>query len=159
VEWANAPKGANSVQVVTQITKRLKALAKALGITIVLLSQLSRDVDKRDDKHPMMADFRESGSIEQDADIVVGLVRPMRYAQHAIKAAKNAEQRHAAILAYDDAKNVVEAGVLKNRGGRESDYFRLFIEEKASVVRGNAPDHQPEAGEFDYGALEKELRG
>lgn len=158
VEWEGAPRGANTVQVVSQITMRLKSLAKALGITIVLLSQLSRDLEKREDKHPLMSDFRESGSIEQDADIMIGLMRPMRYAQHGIKAAKNDEQRHKAILAYDEAKNVIEVGVLKNRGGAEADYFRMFIEEKASVIRAQASDSAGD-GEFDYGALAKELRG
>ncbi len=69
----------NRVQEVSQITMSLKALAKELDIPIIALSQLSRKVEERDDKRPQLSDLRESGSIEQDADMVLFVFRESYY--------------------------------------------------------------------------------
>ena len=93
----------NRQQIVSEISRELKILAKDLRVPVIALSQLSRSVEQRQDKRPMLSDLRESGSIEQDADIVAFLYREAYYQK------KQADSQ--------EANNVTELILEKNRHG------------------------------------------
>jgi replicative DNA helicase len=104
------------VQEVTEITKALKALAKELAIPIIALSQLSRAVEQREDKRPQLSDLRESGSIEQDADVVIFIYREAYYLERLEPDV--ADPRHAEWKDAMAAKfNVAEIIISKQRHG------------------------------------------
>src|SRR5439155_2606948 len=69
----------NRVQEVSQISRNLKVLARDLGVPILAMSQLSRAVEQRHDKRPILSDLRESGSLEQDSDLVIFVYRDEYY--------------------------------------------------------------------------------
>ena len=85
VDYIQLMKGTNNrdgrVQEISEITQGLKALAKELSVPVIALSQLSRAVEQRDEKKPLLSDLRESGSIEQDADVVMFVYREAYYLQ------------------------------------------------------------------------------
>ena len=109
-------RGDNRVQEVTEITTGLKALAKELGVPVIALSQLSRKVEERDDKRPMLSDLRESGSIEQDADSVIFVYRDEYYLKD--RAPKNNPEAYAKWeRAMAMAAGVAELIIGKNRHG------------------------------------------
>jgi replicative DNA helicase len=106
----------NRVQELTEITTGLKALAKELAVPIVALSQLSRQVESRDDKRPQLSDLRESGSIEQDADVVLFVYREEYYLKN--REPREGTEEHIAWMAeMERAHGRAEAIIGKQRHG------------------------------------------
>lgn len=108
----------NRQEEVANISRSLKQLARELKIPIIALAQLSRDVEKREDKKPIMADLRESGSIEQDADVVLFIYRDDYYTKENSKKPGTAE-----II------------VAKNRSGASGDDIQLLFQPSFSRFR------------------------
>ncbi|WP_122645962.1 replicative DNA helicase [Enterococcus mediterraneensis] len=109
----------NRQQEVSEISRQLKKLAKELKVPVIALSQLSRGVEQRQDKRPVLSDIRESGSIEQDADIVAFLYRDDYYQR------ENDEDADEEV--HND--NIVEVIIEKNRSGARGTVELLFIKE------------------------------
>ncbi len=106
----------NRVQEITEITTGLKALAKELNVPIIALSQLSRQVENREDKRPQLSDLRESGSIEQDADVVLFVYREEYYL--AAREPKPGTDEHLKWeQAMNDARGKAEVIIAKQRHG------------------------------------------
>ena len=104
------------VQEISEITKGLKALAKELSVPVLALSQLSRAVEQRDDKKPQLSDLRESGSIEQDADVVMFVYREAYYLER--KEPRPATVEHAEWQAkMNEVSNLAEIIIGKQRHG------------------------------------------
>lgn len=106
----------NRVLEIGDITRDLKMLARELKVPVVLLSQLSRAVEQRQDKRPIMSDLRESGNIEQDADLVAFLYRDDYYDENS------------------ESQNITEIIVRKHRNGPTGTVEMLFIKEHQSFL-------------------------
>ena len=107
----------NRVQEITEITTKLKALAKELNVPILALSQLSRQVESRDDKRPQLSDLRESGSIEQDADVVLFVYREEYYHQMRKPLEANREKFAEWLAEADKVHGKAEVIIGKQRHG------------------------------------------
>ncbi len=108
----------NRVQEVSEISRNLKAIARELNVPVLALSQLSRSVEQRDSHVPRLSDLRESGSIEQDADVVMFIYREKQYSQD---------------LPPDQA-NIAEVFIAKHRNG-PTGKIKLFFDEKHVTFR------------------------
>ncbi|WP_426447624.1 replicative DNA helicase [Paenibacillus sp. S-38] len=118
----------NRQQEVSQISRTLKQIARELNVPVIALSQLSRNVEQRQDKRPMMSDIRESGSIEQDADIVAFLYRDDYYDKESEK------------------KNVIEIIIAKQRNGPTGTVELAFLKNYNKFVTLDR-SHQDQAKE------------
>jgi replicative DNA helicase len=117
-------------QEISEISRSLKALAKELDLPVIALSQLNRGVEQRTDKRPTLADLRESGAIEQDADVIIFLYREDAYR-------KNYEER--------TRKAIVD--VAKQRNGPTDTLELTFLDYCARFVSATAREHLEEAEE------------
>lgn len=116
VRATNITSQTNRVQEVSEITQGLKAIAKELDIPVVALSQLSRAVEQRDDKRPQLSDLRESGTIEQDSDVVMFIYREEYYKMR--EQPKEGTPEHDAWkIDMDKVMNLAEVIVAKHRNG------------------------------------------
>jgi replicative DNA helicase len=115
----------NRQQEISEISRSLKALAKELAVPVVALSQLSRAVEARQTKEPLLSDLRESGALEQDADVILFVYRPERYG-----------------LQSDDGENVAQILIGKQRNGPTGNVKLTFIPEYASFE--NLATRQPQ---------------
>ena len=118
----------NRVQEISDVTKGLKALAKELSVPVMALSQLSRGVDNRDDKRPILSDLRESGSIEQDADVVMFVYREEYYLKSREPEAGTSEYDQW-VEKLDRVHNRAEVLVEKHRHG-PTNKVELFFDER-----------------------------
>ena len=114
----------NRVQEVSEITRGLKAIAKELNVPVIALSQLSRQTEQRDDKRPQLSDLRESGSIEQDADVVMFIYREEYYLARekpSQRMTETTEKFNERLANYDkrmeETRNVAEIIIAKQRHG------------------------------------------
>ncbi len=119
----------NRVQEISEISRSLKTLARELNVPVIALSQLSRAVEARPDKRPMLSDLRESGSIEQDADVVMFIYRDDYYHKDS------------------DRKGVTELLVRKHRNGPVGDVELFFVPEQTRFrtvdkKHGSGPNEQ-----------------
>ncbi|UYB50413.1 replicative DNA helicase (plasmid) [Lysinibacillus capsici] len=108
--------GRNQTQITGQISADLKNIAREFNCPVVCLSQLSRDVEKRNDKRPMMSDLRDSGSIEQDADVIAFLYRDEYY---------NKES---------DSKDIMEIIIAKQRNGQTGPISVIYKKETGKIL-------------------------
>jgi replicative DNA helicase len=134
----------NRVQEITEITTKLKALAKELNVPVLALSQLSRQVESRDDKRPQLSDLRESGSIEQDADVVLFVFRDEYYHQMRKPLETNREKFAEWLAEGEKVHGRAEVIIGKQRHGPTGTVelqFEGAITKFSSLAK---PDHLPE---------------
>jgi replicative DNA helicase len=131
VKPSNRYSGAR-VNEVGEISAALKGLAKELDVPVIALAQLSRALENRDDKRPTMADLRDSGTIEQDADAIIFVYREAYYLERAIGG--TAEKQQARVDRLIDAEDQLEAIIAKQRNG-PTGTVKLFCNIACNAVR------------------------
>tara|TARA_R110000787_G_scaffold137458_20_gene250711 strand:+ start:10789 stop:12309 length:1521 start_codon:yes stop_codon:yes gene_type:complete len=131
----------NRVQEVSEITRGLKALAKELSVPVIALSQLSRQVENRDDKRPQLSDLRESGSIEQDADVVMFIYRDEYYMSDEPPERRDSEtdEHHNSRVERwqqrrEESRNIAELIIAKQRHG-PTGTVRMYFEGEITQFR------------------------
>jgi replicative DNA helicase len=129
-------RGASRQEQISQISRRLKMLAKDLSVPVIALSQLNRSAEQREGHRPRMSDLRESGSIEQDADVVILLHRDDAYG--------NVE---------DDKRGIADLIIAKQRNGPVGDVKLTFLRELTKFKNFKAPEfgaYDAATGPTDY---------
>jgi replicative DNA helicase len=135
----------NRVQEISAISQGLKLIARDLNIPVIAASQLSRSVESRDNKRPQLADLRESGSIEQDADLVMFLYREEYYLSRQMGAGSDLEPGNPKMMEMKDRldklRGVTELIISKNRKG-PTDTVRLMFHPQTTTFHNYAPAHR-----------------
>jgi len=130
----------NRVQEISQISRGLKLLARDLNVPVIALSQLSRAVEARPDKHPLLSDLRESGSIEQDSDVVMFIYREEYYDRIGKEGGAGTRGQAAPPEPPESKRGIAEIIVAKHRSGA-TDKIEVAFREKYTrfdnVVRGD----------------------
>ena len=125
-------KSENRVLEISATTQGLKALAKELNVPVIALSQLSRAVEQREDKRPMLSDLRESGSIEQDADVVMFLYREEYYLSR--REPQMDDPKYSEWQAQrDKAHNIAEVLVAKHRNGSVGSVLLYYVDKFSTI--------------------------
>jgi replicative DNA helicase len=132
------------VQEVTEITTGLKALAKELNVPILALSQLSRQVEQREDKRPLLADLRESGSIEQDADVVLFVFREEYYVERQQPSQPNTDEHTKWQVKMANLTGKAEVIIGKQRHGPTGTVMLQFTPEFTRFSNLAAEERLPE---------------
>ncbi|WP_420962068.1 replicative DNA helicase [Brucella sp. IR073] len=133
----------NRVQEITEITTGLKALGKELNVPIIALSQLSRQVESRDDKRPQLSDLRESGSIEQDADVVLFVFREEYYIKNR-EPKPGTEEYFKWQAEMEDVRGKAEVIIAKQRHGPTGTVKLAFQAEYTRFTDLAEESHLPE---------------
>ncbi|MEM7222453.1 MAG: replicative DNA helicase [Pseudomonadota bacterium] len=155
MQGAPGQRSDNRVQEVSEITRGLKAIAKELDVPVIALSQLSRQTEQRDDKRPQLSDLRESGSIEQDADVVLFIFReeyylarerPSQKANETDDSFAKRQLKHDARI--DEQRGRAEVIVAKQRHGPIGTAELHFNGEYTQFSDLAKPDHLPDETGF-----------
>ena len=137
VAGAPGARSENRVQELSAITRGLKTIAKELDVPLIAISQLSRAVEQREDKRPQLSDLRESGSIEQDADVVMFLYREEYYRRH-----KDGQNQTEVAAADDPDRNVAIVDIAKHRHGATEDKKLRFFAEYTRFANYHPATHE-----------------
>ena len=142
----NLGEGDNRVNQIGEVTKGLKNLARDLDITVILLSQLNRSLESRPNKRPVMSDLRDSGAIEQDADVIAFLYRDEEYKP-------DTEQKGIAEVNFAKQRNEATAVVrlvFKGELQRFSDMAYAQLKRRSVMIRTKVNEEGKEAGLRKY---------
>lgn len=147
------PRGDYNRQIeVSDFSRKIKDLARSLKVPVIVLCQLSREVDKRESKEPILSDLRESGAIEQDADLVI-LLSP-EGKQKKKESAKNEDDKIKEEASSPTSETLVKVNLAKNRNGQTGEMILLF-QKQYSQFSDLSPEHLAKIQAMQNGQMPK----